>query len=433
MKSDTRAKEQTAQVVNALARLYVSYRQRYVMCVPGGAMFVPKHKDGKPVRLRDAMLYNHVEGKYAVAIFAGDRSSRFVSFDVDEGGEEAVRGLLNTIDTLGVGRENTHVSLSGKKGYHVDILFDSLVYTTELYKFYCHVIARAGLDRRTAEFRPTAGAAVKLPLSIHGETGNICWYVNRETLEPIKRQEYILGIQPYPREAFTRLVSRLGEPPGQYLPPAARDLDIESKDPAEPLTEPGTRHNAMVRLAVACRYSGDSEKECIAQMMEWYRAQDPAMIRSGAREVLRDIQKIIDWAYSESFVQRKRRKAVVTEEDVRMILSLKRKSERKVLFLLMVRCGAGYHQVKQNSIAWQIGMTRVTVLNAVKRLEEAGMIRKTRGKTFKVGTSCYKTECCQYEVYRPVSPKGGRRVEVTLDQLREDFETVFSETIASLR
>lgn len=257
--------------------------------------------------------------------------------------------------------------------------------------------------------------------------------MNRETLEPIKRQEYILGIQPYPREAFTRLVSRLGEPPGQYLPPAARDLNIESKDPAEPLTEPGTRHNAMVRLAVACRYSGDSEKECIAQMMEWYRAQDPAMIRSGAREVLRDIQKIIDWAYSESFVQRKRRKAVVTEEDVRMILSLKRKSERKVLFLLMVRCGAGYHQVKQNSIAWQIGMTRVTVLNAVKRLEEAGMISKTRGKTFKVGTSCYKTECCQYEVYRPVSPKGGRRVEVTLDQLREDFETVFSETIASLR
>lgn len=418
--------------VKTLANLYVTYRQRFVMSIPGGSMFVPRHKDGTYLKLRNTMLYSHLRGKYAVAVFAGARSSRFMSFDVDGGGEEAVRRLLDAMEELGMERKYTHVSLSGKKGYHVDILFDEPVYTTELQKFYGNVLNRAGLDHRAVEFRPTANAAVKLPLSVHGETGNICWYVDRETLEPVKRLDYILEIQPYRREAFMRITASMQRCAGTDAGP----ITAKSRIPAaftETLIEPGTRHNAMVYLAVCSRYSGDSEEECRAALLKWYRRQPPGVIQSSEEKVMEDVEEIIAWAYSEKFIQKKRRKAVITEEDVRMILSLKRKSERKILFLLTARCGAGCRQVKQNSIAWQIGMTRVTVVNALKRLEEAGMIRKTRGKTFKLGAGYYKTECCRYEVCRPAARKGGRQVEVALDQLREDFETVFSETIAALK
>lgn len=63
----------------------------------------------------------------------------------------------------------------------MELIFDKLVYTNRLYALYSMVISQANLDPRKVEFRLLPGNAIKLPLSIHGKTGNVCWFVDQKT------------------------------------------------------------------------------------------------------------------------------------------------------------------------------------------------------------------------------------------------------------
>lgn len=197
------------------------------------------------------------------------------------------------------------------------------------------------------------------------------------------------------------------------------------------LTEPGTRHTAMLQMAVTCRYSGDSKQTCLDTLTEWYRQQPKEMIRSSLREVETDIREIVKWAYGPAFQVHTGMGATITEEDVRRILGLKRRSEQRVLFLLMVRCGAGKRQIKQNSIAYITGMSLVTVNKAVQNLEAEGLIRRTFGRKW-YDKGWFKSESTRYDVPVCKLKKGMRCVNVTLSRLQEDFQTVFQETIDML-
>ena len=177
--------EMEKELLNAMTRkmseLYVSYRKRYVLSKPDGPMFVPKNREDVPCVLTDRVLFNHLRRKYAIAIFAGPRASRFICFDVDDGSADTVRAIIHGLTALGFPKDRIHVSLSGGKGYHVEMFFDRLVYTNRLFTLYSMVIRQAHLDPRKVEFRPLPGNAIKLPLSIHGKTGNVCWFVDPKT------------------------------------------------------------------------------------------------------------------------------------------------------------------------------------------------------------------------------------------------------------
>lgn len=164
-----------------ISELYVSYRQRYVLSKPDGSIFVPKRKEGVPCVLTDRVLFNHLRQKYAVAIFAGPRTSKFICFDVDDGSADTVHMIIDSLKELGFPRDRIYVSFSGGKGYHVEMFFDQLVYTNQLYALYEMVTRQMALDPRKVEFRPLHGNAIKIPLSVHGKTGNICWFVEPDT------------------------------------------------------------------------------------------------------------------------------------------------------------------------------------------------------------------------------------------------------------
>lgn len=38
--------EQQERILKKLAELYVTYRQKYILCLPEGKIFTPKNKDG---------------------------------------------------------------------------------------------------------------------------------------------------------------------------------------------------------------------------------------------------------------------------------------------------------------------------------------------------------------------------------------------------
>lgn len=168
----------TNVIANALANLYVTYRQRFNMMMPDGAIFMPKHA-GKPLPLKNAHLVSHVRRKYAVAIYAGKCASKFLCFDVDTRDETLVRSILRELEALGIPEATMHVSTSGGKGFHIDLFFDGPIYTRDLRILYDDLATRVDLSR--VEFRPTHKQSIKLPLSVHSRTGNMCWYLDRHT------------------------------------------------------------------------------------------------------------------------------------------------------------------------------------------------------------------------------------------------------------
>ncbi len=173
--------EMLQALTEKMSSLYVSYRKRFVLSIPGASMFTPKRKNGEFTALTDHMLTNHLRHKYAVAIYSGESASKFLCFDVDDGSADTVHTIIDRLVAFGIPQDKIYVSFSGGKGYHVELFFDRLVYTSQLYALYGMVIEQVKLNPRKVEFRPTYGNAIKLPLSIHGKTGNVCWFVEPET------------------------------------------------------------------------------------------------------------------------------------------------------------------------------------------------------------------------------------------------------------
>lgn len=181
-------------LLEPIKRLYVSCRSHYIISRPGQNYYAPK-KDGCFCCLTDNVLLKHLHREYSVGIYAGNEGSRFICFDVDDGSPETVSQVINELASLGIPKDRVYVSFSGHKGYHVEVFFDRVVDTNRLYNLYQHVITNGNLNPRKVEFRPTQKMAIKLPLSVHRTTGNICWFVDPATLEPIEDAMYIAEIE----------------------------------------------------------------------------------------------------------------------------------------------------------------------------------------------------------------------------------------------
>lgn len=124
-------------------------------------MIIPKRKGEIYCPLTDGVLRNHLERRYAVAIFAGEHCSRFLCFDVDDGRKETVEKVIDALIELGFPRCGIHISLSGGKGYHVETFFDNLVRTEKLRRVYQWVLESTELTAHQVEFRPTNRNAIK--------------------------------------------------------------------------------------------------------------------------------------------------------------------------------------------------------------------------------------------------------------------------------
>lgn len=234
-------------VANALARLYVSYRQKFTMIKAGGVFFVPK-KQGIAIPLSDWHLLSHVRREYAVGIYAGARASKFLCFDVDSSDVLIVRGIVKELAGIGVPTEMQHISTSGGKGYHIDVFFDKMVYTSVLKRVFTYLTTR--IDMRHVEFRPTHTQSIKLPLSLHGKTGNMCWYLNQETLKPIEDLAYALRIIPFSGESICEIAQSLcipADPAGEARPNInGVPMCLDTSLPRDRIVRLGTRHALMV-------------------------------------------------------------------------------------------------------------------------------------------------------------------------------------------
>lgn len=399
--------------------LYITYRRKYVLCLPGGQLIIPKHKDGKYSLLTDNVIRNHLRHKYAVAIFAGESASRFICFDVDDGQKQTVHGVVHALAELGFPRERIYVSASGGKGYHVEMFFTRPVYTWKLKEVYRRAIRITGFDKRSVEFRPTNGNAIKLPLSVHARTGNVCWFVLPDTLEPVERAEYLLEIQQIPAIVVDRIVP--------YDADHER-FDGDPKKEGAVLEATGTRHNLMRNIAVYMRQTGQSREMIEKAMLSWYERQDSSLIRSNREEVMRDINNLLDWVFSERFVLRPYgpgQPICVSPADMRMVMSVQNPSARRILFLLLVRNMVGQKAISMTDIGRIVGVSRATVAKAIARLKAARLLDSEPEVRIDCGDGSYFCEKTRYSVPRSVVNPNDAVLELSQEDIMNRFDDCY--------
>ena len=387
-------------VADRFVELYVSYRRRYVMMI-NGSIFIPKKKDSGNIPLTNSIVCKHLHKRFSIGVFAGAHSSKFVCFDVDDGNQETVRKILSLAEQFGIPKEYIYVSSSGGKGYHVEVFFDSLIYTEKLRIFYDWVIINGHLDPNKVEFRPTASQAIKLPLSRHAKTGNICWYVNQETFEPYTYDAYVLEIQQYSSVDFNSLVDSCGlrKPiSGGYedeLIARANPNNPTSRTPTQQelhailststypdITRTGERHMLTRAIAIHNRQTGMSLEESEAALLDWWKVQDKELTTTSDEEAIADIRDLVAWTFSESFVVPCRTKRLeVTQDLLRVALSMNTKTAKKLMFLIGCYCSVyGRMNMGYERIAKHIRCSAISVRNLMSELVSEGYVHCVSSK-----------------------------------------------------
>lgn len=373
-------------IIPRMKELYVSNTERFVM-MKNGLTFTPKF-GGKYKRLDDAALYAHLTQTMTVCVFGGERGTKFACFDVDIDDVELLRRVILGLTTYGIPYENICVSSSGGKGYHVEVFFDGEVATGMLKEMYMYITETSQLPRKKVEFRPTAKQSIKLPLGIHIKTGNICWYLDRNTFEPITGDEgyrYVFGIKRMPAGDIMKLVADHREEYQALFPPRQRKemVDSDAEFPIitdgnfPKLTEPGTRHNTMVAIAVYLFAQGKGAEEIHQELLRWVDKQDPSLISSEPADIEADAAGIASWVMRNG---RRYADPFITGGDLDLVLAQPTPLRRKLVFFLAAFIRRyGRLRMPGRAMSYYLGATQNYILKNLGELADEGFITMTGG------------------------------------------------------
>ena len=381
-------------LIERLNQTYCFYRQRYVMMIGNGMQTIP-HGYG------DKVIQSHLEGRYALCVFSGDKATRFLSVDIDAGGKKAVRSVIDAFVELGIPRDRIYVSLSGGKGYHVDIFFCPWIYNDKAKNLYELMIWKTGLDTKKVELTPTPKDSIKIPLGVHAKKGKRCWFVDRDTMEPIESFDYLFEIEPVDYELINDVVREgnkkrwnelyaemVCEGTGQDTTVCREIVFDDDYYNSMRLIVPGTRHETMVRIARDLRTYGAVAPQIRKALTGFYFRQDPKMIGSSEREVMNDIEDIANWAEENIPIKKYRpspnegiqRNIVLKLEDAEQIMRVATRSSRKIALLIYSFCRMfGASHMSYNYISETLGCSVATVKNSINDLLEHNIISRESG------------------------------------------------------
>lgn len=372
-----------------------------------------------------------------MGVFAGQWGSRFMCFDVDDGSHDTVRTIIHLLNGLGIPRDKVYVSVSGGKGYHVEMFFDGIISTEWLHRLYLHVIEDGELDPKKVEFRPTNTAAIKLPLSVHAKTGKTCWYADADTLQPIEDPEFIMDIQMIPVSDIEALdLPELKKP--QVEPAAAHPCghsSEETRNLGTTLVESGTRHNMMRNIAVFERTQGKSREECEARLKKWLSQQDRSLMRTDEEDIQHDMQELLDWVYSERFVVRptmRIKQAILSKSHLESILQVAGISCRKLLFLLLARSMLDRQDISIRDMSKTLKVSSTVITKSVKRLVEDKRICRIAGRSLKLPDGSFKRENSRYSVPHECPRKNEKTLVVTMSELITNFDRCYYDALDQL-
>lgn len=383
--------------INAFMDRYCFFRRQYVMmkAKEDGSGVMVTHMD-YPYTTKQ--VWEHLNGNMSLCVFAGPKNTSFLSIDIDMRSPEVIHCVLDTIVDLGIPRDKIYVSDSGSKGYHVDIFFAGSIYNWKAKELYELIIYFGKLNPRKVEYRPTAKQAIKLPLGVHQKTGRRCWFVDRDTLEPIEDADYICRtekidlyiIDDILKNGNRRRYDILFEERQQETPAQSKKrVRKQSSVSTIRIDEPGTRVKRMIEEALRLYRAGGDFYNIRNGLEKWLLAQDPSMYKDPWDECLRNINDIAAWVMKKGRRQELgddpnhdyHEKTRIYASDARRIVLAPTKAARLLAFFITVFCDRyGFCGFGVRRLCDSIGVkSNKTVITAGNDIVDLGLFWRAKG------------------------------------------------------
>lgn len=394
--------------------------------------------------LNDGMVKRHLEGDFTYGIFSGGWFNKFITFDVDYGREDMARWVtLKVVDVLvtefNIRHNDIHVSLSGGKGYHIDLFLDKPLRVEDTESFYRKVMSEVGElpNGGQVEFRPTMGQGVKLPLGIHQRTGNRCWFVDNRTLEPFESFDYIRDVEPMDSSIITDIDFGITQDQAIEFEHIVQETDITANvlDQSAALQKSrrileegrliasGTRHNTTFTLAAFFNSQGFEKEEAIATIMDVLLSTPRAYFSKGSTPDFwhKEAVRLVDYAFDNDLSLGNTDKPItVYKSEIIAVLQVGTFRQKQLAYAMLVtsrRYGSVFYLTRSTAKQMVGVKSNQTIQDGVKRLIERGFIEYVRrneidrARTRETGQVRHKPNKYRLTIDEP--EEGEKSIEVT--------------------
>ena len=387
---------QDYDIIKKLMDRYCCNMEKFAMMKRNGEYTTPK----RALTFQD--IWKHLHGIFTVSVFGKQYHTCFACFDVDEDNKPAVARIIDKLAEIGIPRNKIYPSTSGNKGYHVDLYFDHLVFKSFIGNLAGYLRRDPELAGVNFEYFPVGAKGVKMPLGYNFKTGRRCWYLDRDTLEPIENEEYVLEVEKITAAEFEADMHKLNKELKvadiqQALAMQAewheknKDETKTEKKPSYSkysshdlvLTRSGERHDKMLKKSVWLRTVGADEQTIFDELMKWVDRQDQSLINSSRKEIeddawdmaksaVKNYEPRVEWKPQRQGVCFPKR---ITEGNLRNILCGGTPAARKVAMLICLYTKRfGSAKLSMARMAEILGLSMPTIQKAVADLVEKKVI-----------------------------------------------------------
>lgn len=404
------------EIIKKINELFIMARYQYlILNKEGQYQTFNMHKNKKCYPLTDYVIQRHLDGKTTLGVFASANHTKFICFDIDVKDKNkakwTVYRIVDGLMKIGIPESDIHISLSGNKGYHVELYFNNPIknqYAYELYLLVMNVSDLLNMDYGEVEYRPNAmKQGVKIPLGFNFKNSRKprCWYVDyAKGLKPIRNKEYILKIKQMDVKVIYNILERerdnleekevreVEEVRG-YIESRYTPLKIYKENISEPetieaiekilvagLTVTGTRHDSLLKLAKYFRHHGFTEEECNQTLVEWMREQDTRCYTTKWVDCIKDIELIVKYTYeNEISLTVEKKDLFVTYEEMRRIMKLKSKNEKLLSYCLLLHSKRyarknGHFYMVYRQMSEASGLSEKTARTLINKLEQSEIL-----------------------------------------------------------
>lgn len=324
-------KKYSVSLVEFINQRYITTRHKWLSYNEKGVFH---QTNARGWSLNDSDIKNHLAGKDCIGVHVPQSASKFCGLDVDSGDFNDVLSILDAFGRLGIDRQNYLISVSGRKGWHVDLFFAELVSKALIQSFYKIILAETGLNSEQVELFGGNAKGYKLPFGVHCETGEICAAVD-EFGQPLPDDE-IFHIKPMSVEALQDIceINNLSKADLELMHAGERLADSVNALPvydaglavenikkliAEGVHDIGIRNKSLFRVAVyAHQYMKIKQFDCVDFLRTWIAEKWSAAAVDAS--IVKSVEYVVRSVYRRSY--KLTRKIEISLADIREVMSV---------------------------------------------------------------------------------------------------------------
>lgn len=354
--------EKLKQYIDIINEYFITVRDKFLHQLFGGFYVTCPNSHSQQKPFNDYNVADHLMHKQTYGIFV-KKVTKFMVFDIDgttlTNAEHMKHILIDCLVNLGFERDYIFTVFSGKKGYHVYIFFETPHRVDVVNVMQTAIITKIENTFKFSnslgniEIRPTATRGVKLPLGLHQETNEICWFCD-ENNQFIKSFDVLFDLKKAPDSMTQGVLNKIKlNNNTDYCLSKAKQTNSTSKNSSvspEKLKEfkeayeigivaPHTRHNTLLFAALHLKISGKNEAECLEELSSWMDQQNPEVITTPKSLWQADVDNVVKYIYAKSnasVLHSQLKDIFITKSIIKYIYQNTKTKNQRIVLLLMI-------------------------------------------------------------------------------------------------